>query len=257
MDGEGNVTQAMTYPLATDASRAPDRFRSFLFGSSGLFDSADPAHPGLVRVDNVGILSACDEYGVVRTAVMRSVTPLGSYHHADRIVVCELALRGKFHITPEWLYFRRDNDDRTYNLSSKLRGRCEIMDPARKNRLLHPTVRLVGEYLLGYVRAIHGAPISASDKRECYRYLAQWALDRTTSKVVPREEVPIVDRLAADDHRDRGLRTGSGGRVARVLRVSERCGSSDPGNVVAPAQRDSPGGREGELSQGLVLSGVR
>jgi glycosyltransferase involved in cell wall biosynthesis len=202
VDGEGNVAQAMPYPLDTDAPRAPDRFRSFLFGSSGLFDSKDPAKPGRVRVDSVGILAFCDEYGVVRTAAMRSVMPLGSYHHSDRIVVCGLALRGRFHITPEWLYFRRDNSDRTYNVSSKVRTRCEIMDPARKNRFLHPTVRLEAEYLLGYLRTIRTAPISASDKRECYRALARWALDRTTSKVAPREMVPVTDRLAAGDHRD-------------------------------------------------------
>ena len=125
VDVEGRVTQAMKYPLATDASRPSERFRSFLFGSSGLFASTDAAHPGMVRVDYDGILSFCDEYGVIRTEAMRSVKPLGSYHHSDRIVVCELLLRGKFHITPEWLYFRRDTTDRSYNVSSKLRQRCE------------------------------------------------------------------------------------------------------------------------------------
>ena len=62
IDGAGNVTQAMDYPLATDSPRAPDRFRSILFGSSGLFESSDPQARGLIRVDNSGILRACDEY---------------------------------------------------------------------------------------------------------------------------------------------------------------------------------------------------
>jgi glycosyltransferase involved in cell wall biosynthesis len=201
VDSEGNVTQAMKYPLVTDASRAPDRFRSILFGSSGVFDSTDPANPGIIRVDNFGVLRACDEYGVIRTAAMRSVAPLGSYHHSDRIVVCELALHGKFHITPEWLYFRRDTNGRTYNVSSKLRTRCEIMDPRRKNRLMHPTARLVGEYLLGYVGAIRRGPISAGEKHECYRDLARWVLDRAASKVMSREMVSRADQLAAGDHR--------------------------------------------------------
>jgi glycosyltransferase involved in cell wall biosynthesis len=198
IDDAGTVTQAMDYPLATDSPRAPDRFKGILFGSSGLFESSDPAVPGLVRVDNRGILRACDIYGVTRTAVMRKVTPLGSYHHSDRIIICALALHGRFHVTPDWLYFRRDTPDRTYNKSPKLRGRCEVHDPARKNRLLHPTARLVAEYLWAYAGAIQRAPLSPADRRECYRDLTQWMLDRVTSKVVRRHMVP----LEAPDHSD-------------------------------------------------------
>lgn len=202
VDSAGNVSQAMEYPFVTNGSRPSDRFRSILFGSSGVLQSKDPAHPGWIRTDSYGLLRACDEYGVIRTSAMRSVAPLGSYHHSDRIVVCELALRGKFHITPEWLYFRRDTEDRTYNSSTKLRARCEIMDPARKNRLLHPTPRLVGEYLLGYVGAVRRAPISASEKRACYRHLERWIRDRAVGKVRSREVVSREEQLAAGDHRD-------------------------------------------------------
>ena len=198
VNGAGRVTQAMDYPLTTASPQAPDRFSSILFGSSGLFESTDPERPGFIRVDNSGMLRACDEYGVIRTAVMRNIAPLGSYHHADRIVVCELALHGRFHITPEWLYFRRDTPDRTYNKSPKLRARCEIMDPARSNRLLHPTARLVSEYFLGYAGAIHRAPISSTDRRKCYRSLSQWMLDRASSKVLPRQSVPVDHQSSLD-----------------------------------------------------------
>jgi glycosyltransferase involved in cell wall biosynthesis len=202
IDEVGNVMQAMDYPLSTDSPRAPDRFRSILFGSSGLFESSDPEVHGFIRVDNRGILRACDEYGVIRTAAMRRVAPLGSYHHSDRIVVCELALHGRFHMTPEWLYFRRDTPNRTYNASPKLRHRCEVMDPVRASRLLHPTARLVAEYFWGYVGAIRRAPLSPADRRECYRYLTQWMLDRAASKVVPRSLMPVEDQLCAADQRD-------------------------------------------------------
>jgi glycosyltransferase involved in cell wall biosynthesis len=199
VDDASNVTQAMDYPLATDSPRASDRFRSTLFGGSGLFESNDPADRGFIRVDNSGMLRACDIYGVTRTAVMRQVTPLGSYHHSDRIIICALALHGRFYIEPEWLFFRRDTPDRTYNKSSKLRDRCEVNDPARKNRLLHPTARLVAEYFLAYGAAIRRAPLSSADRRECYRILASWILDRATSKVIARPLVPAVDQLATAD----------------------------------------------------------
>jgi glycosyltransferase involved in cell wall biosynthesis len=198
IDDEGTVTQAMDYPSATDSSRAPERFKGILFGYSGLFESSDPAVSGFVRVDNHGILRNCDMYGIIRTAVLRKVAPLGSYHHADRITACALALHGRFHITPDWQYFRRDTPDRTYNKAPKLRDRCEVNDPARKNRLVHPTARLVAEYFWGYIDAVHRAPLSPADRRDCYRYVTQWALDRATSKVVRR---PMVS-VDAPDHRD-------------------------------------------------------
>ena len=200
VDDAGNLTQAMDYPLATDSLHAPVRFRSVLFGGSGLLESSDPEVRGFVRVDNSGILRACDIYGVTRTAVMRQVAPLGSYHHSDRIIICALALHGPFYIVPEWLYFRRDTSDRTYQKFPKLRDRCEVNDPARKNRLLHPTVRLLAEYFLGYIGAIHRAPQSPADRQECYRDLAHWMLDRATSKVIRKQLASAADQLAAADH---------------------------------------------------------
>ena len=191
IDASGNVTQSFEYPLATDSPRAPERFRSILFGSSGLFESNDPDVHGLVRVDSDGILRACDEYGVIRADVMRRVAPLASYHHSDRIVVCELSLHGPFHITPEWLYFRRDFPDRTYNKSRTVRDRCSALDPTRASRLRNPGARLLAEYFWGYVASIRRAPLSAAERRDCYRSLAQWMLDRATSQFLPRALVPV------------------------------------------------------------------
>lgn len=42
-----------------------------------------------------------------------------------------------------------------------------IQDPKRANRLLHPKVRLVAEYL-SFPRAIHRAPLSRLQRARCY-----------------------------------------------------------------------------------------
>lgn len=42
IDDAGTVTQARDYPLASDSPRAPERFKSILSGTSGLFESSDP-----------------------------------------------------------------------------------------------------------------------------------------------------------------------------------------------------------------------
>ena len=155
VDESGTVTKAFEYPLNTASHRAPERFRSLLFDSGG-----------------------DDDYGVMRTEVLRRTAMKESYHHADRTIVAELSLYGRFHQVPDWLYFRRDHADRAERACPSMRSRCVNMDPRRADPLRHPAVRLYGEYIWGYVSAIRRAPLSGAERRECYRYLVQWLATR-------------------------------------------------------------------------------
>lgn len=155
VDDSGTVTKAFEYPLNTGSPRAPERFRSLLFVSGG-----------------------DDDYGVVRTQVLRLTAMKESYHHADRTIIAELSLYGRFYQVPDWLYFRRDHADRAERAHPSMRGRCANMDPRRADPLRHPAVRLYGEYIWAYVTAIHRAPLSRQDRRECYRHLSQWLATR-------------------------------------------------------------------------------
>ena len=129
------------YALTTDVPDPVERFRSVLYTDGG-----------------------DDMYGVMRMSVLRQIAPFGSYHWADRTFVAELALHGPFHNVPEFLYFRRDHPMRTSRVGrDNIRRRCARLDPARANRWRHPLVRLIGEYLLGFVSAIFAG--SAKSKR--------------------------------------------------------------------------------------------
>jgi glycosyltransferase involved in cell wall biosynthesis len=156
IDSSGLVTEAIEYPLATASSRAPDRFRSMLYGKAG-----------------------DDSYGVIRAEVLRRTSLHDSYHHADRTITAEFALHGPFYQVPDWLYFRRDHPDRAERARPTVRARCANLDPRRADRLRHPTLRLYADYLWGYVGAIRRAPLSSADRRECYRHLAEWVSSRT------------------------------------------------------------------------------
>lgn len=172
VDGSGAVVQAQPYPLATDSPHAVVRLRSMLYGVAdpeiGVHDAA---------VDE-GVIAADDYYGVMRTDVLRRVRPQGSYYYADRVIMTELALAGRFHQTPEWLYFRRDHPERAQHAHPTIRSRCANMDPRRADPRRHPTARLLGEYVLGYVAAIAGAPLSAGERMECYASLSRWLVRR-------------------------------------------------------------------------------
>jgi glycosyltransferase involved in cell wall biosynthesis len=155
VDASGAVSKALQYPLNTSSPRAPERFRSLLFVSGG-----------------------DDDYGVMRTEVLRRTAMQESYHHADRTIIAELSLYGRFYQVPDWLYFRRDHADRAERACPTMRSRCANMDPRRADRLRHPALRLYGEYVWAYVTAIHRAPLPAAERRECYRYLAEWLAKR-------------------------------------------------------------------------------
>jgi len=170
VDGSGTVTKTAEYPLAMASPRAPERFRSALFDRGG---------------DDTG--------GVVRTAILRRTPLHGSYHHADRTVITDVCLYGPFYHVPDWLYFRRDHPERFERASTTMRSRCANLDPRRADRLRHPAARLYGEYVWAYAAAIRRAPLSPADRRECYRYLAQWVASRALPGMTGQAEHPATD----------------------------------------------------------------
>lgn len=172
IDGHGNITEPISYALATDSHHAPERFRNVLF-----VDGGD------------------DIYGVIRSDVLRRIPPQGSYHHSDRTFVAEIALHGRFRTVGEWLYFRRDHPERALRVAPTKRAYCMRMDPRRANRLRHPTVRLLAEYVWGFVAAIRRAPLSIADRRECYRHLAGWMVSRAVPGPVSTAGPPTPTRI--------------------------------------------------------------
>jgi glycosyltransferase involved in cell wall biosynthesis len=167
VDDSGTLTRALEYPLDTASPRAPERFRSLLFVSGG-----------------------DDDYGVIRTEVLRRTAMQESYHHADRTIIAELSLYGRFYQVPDWLYFRREHPGQSGGVP--MRRRCAIMDPRRADPLRHPAIRLYGEYIWAYIRAIRHAPLSAADRQECYRHLAHWLATRGRPGATGQDDPPSV-----------------------------------------------------------------
>ena len=143
IDASGAITKAVRYGLATSSPSAPERFRSILYEVGG-----------------------DDDGGVIRMDVLRRAPLLASYYHSDRTQVAGMALYGPFYHVPDWLYFRRDHDERAKWAFKTARSWCANLDPRRADALRNPALRLYAEYIWGYVSAIHGAPLSPADKRE-------------------------------------------------------------------------------------------
>ncbi|MFC7360831.1 glycosyltransferase family 2 protein [Nocardioides astragali] len=151
IDAEGAIIARYDYTMPTSSPSASTRFRSLLFTEGG-----------------------DDEYGVVRTDVLRRVRPLGSFYNPGRPYVAELSLHGRFLQVPELLYYRRDHPDRG-DRSPTVQALCSRLDPDRAGQ---STFHLFGEYVAAYVRAIHRAPLSVADRAACYRAVLEWLAAR-------------------------------------------------------------------------------
>ncbi|WP_410787977.1 glycosyltransferase [Kribbella sp. C-35] len=198
IDGDGEVIQAIEYPLTTDSAQASERFRSMLFG-----------------VDLPGALAADDFYGVIRSDVLRKIKPHGSFYHADYTYTAEISLHGPFVQVPEWLYFRRQHDDRV-SLAS-VSAVAARLDPSRASRFRNFKARLFAEYLWSWFAAVGRAPVTGAERRRCYRHIISWAANRASRRLpgrsVPPEPAPeSFGEIGARVLASRALVAGADGR---------------------------------------------
>ena len=169
-DGSG-AARAVEYSLATASPSAPERFRSVLFANGG-----------------------DDTEGVIRLSVLRRTPLLASYHNSDRTLSAELSLHGPFYQVPDWLYFRRDHDERANRAFKTVRDWCANLDPRRADPLRNPVIRIYAEYVWGFAAAIRRAPLSSAEKRQCYSYLVHWLVSRN----IPRHTRSVNEQPYAD-----------------------------------------------------------
>jgi glycosyltransferase involved in cell wall biosynthesis len=165
VDPDDKFMAAVKYPLATSSPNVAERFYSMLYQHGG-----------------------DDEYGVIRASVLRRIAPKNSFHNADRVFSAELALQGRFYQVPDWLFFRRIHPAQSGGGAKNIRERCANTDPRRANPQLHPTARLYGEYVLGYLNALRKAPLSPAERRACFSIFARYLTSRVNHK--PDANIP-------------------------------------------------------------------
>ena len=68
-------------------------------------------------------------YGVVRTKILRMTRLIGGYAASDCVFLGELALLGKFHRVPEYLFYRRDHSSRASRKCASIEELAVWFDP--------------------------------------------------------------------------------------------------------------------------------
>lgn len=155
-------------------------------------------------------------FGVMRAETLRTTNLLGGYGGADRGLLAELALRGRFAIVPEYLFLNRDHADRAVRRFPAHHLRAAYENPALAGRRVLPHWRILAEYARGVGRA----GLAPSERARCYLALARWlvrhhnwarlALDPVIA-IAPATS-PFFIRLAGSDRSWLGKRVGGTGR---------------------------------------------
>ena len=113
-------------------------------------------------------------FGLMRVESLASTRGLGYYAESDRVLLTELALRGRLVDVPEELFHRRQHCGRSVRTHPTARDRVEWFDPALVGRPVFPEWRL-GQ---GYVTALRDAPLSRADRLRCLAQMGRWTVVR-------------------------------------------------------------------------------
>ena len=125
-------------------------------------DSPDPC----VRFhDLIWVRHWCVQiFGLIRRNVLQETRLHGSYASSDRVLLLELALRGRFCEIPEHLFFSRRHGGQASALVHDLHAYARWFDPTSGSRIALPASRLALEHL----RAVQQAPLTPSQRLRCY-----------------------------------------------------------------------------------------
>lgn len=193
IDGRGEPIPGAPDPtLESDggaAPRASDRFRDVVLHA------------------NYGVRS----YGVIRRDALAACAPLLPVYGAEKVLMAELALHGRYHDVDEVLFLERIHPTASRSLETK-EAQQRFADPRRSGVATFPRLRL----LAGYLSAIGRAPIPNAERLRCLTVVVRYLFQVEKWSRVVRSVVrgTGVVRYGADDEAAIREEAGDGDAVA-------------------------------------------
>ena len=109
-------------------------------------------------------------YGLMRRADLAKTTLYGDFVAADRCLVAQLALRGKFYQIPEYLFYRREHAQNFRGDSENLRAHM----PETMKWFAFPEWNVLRQH----VRTVRTFPAPISVKSRLYYEIVRWSIFR-------------------------------------------------------------------------------
>lgn len=108
-------------------------------------------------------------FGLIRLDALKNTRLVGNYASADKILLGELALLGKFHQLTEPLFLRREHAESSVRANPGVHERNQWFDPLSTGQPGFIHWKWVAEYLKG----IYHSPISTPEKLRCIAVMRQ------------------------------------------------------------------------------------
>jgi len=103
-------------------------------------------------------------YGLIRTSALRTLPRFGSYGASDQLVLARLALVGRFHRLPEYLFLNRDHPQRSIRAYRGRRLQTVWLDPQNQGKVFFAEWRILREF----VSAARESQIDRRERLLCY-----------------------------------------------------------------------------------------
>jgi len=124
--------------------------------------------------DMIGLLHVCEPiFGVMRAGVLKKTPLHGRYADADRVLLAELALYGRFQVVPEVLFYHREHTNRSVLVAPGRHERSVILDPANAGKILYPHFKELAEF----AGAVRRSPVAFGQRLRCYAHLLGWSFE--------------------------------------------------------------------------------
>ncbi len=147
IDENGKILNDNTFNLRVDSPKPHERFHDFI-----LIDH------------NCNAI-----FGLIRRSVLSKTKLMGNFASADRVLVAQLGLMGKFYEVPEFLlHWRRHKA--SFSMTHTWYTGSGWWDTEKKGQVVFPAWRIVGEY----IKAVRRSPLKLGQKLHCYLHVYNW-----------------------------------------------------------------------------------
>lgn len=148
IDAQGEIVGNSDFKLDTDSESPSKRFASLILARGH---------------------KCFEAFALNRREAIEGTRLMGNYPVSDRVFLGEMALRGRFFMVPEYLFFNRCHSTQSVTIPT-LQQRAQWFDTKMKGRIVFPDWRVFAEYW----RAIGLAPINRREKIRCYWHMLKW-----------------------------------------------------------------------------------
>ncbi len=154
IDGDGDLIEEYGISLNLNSDDAKERFRAIILEWHLCFEV----------------------FGLIRASALRNTPLLGSYGHADGVLLARLALQGRMAEVPQFLFFSRRHAEQSMAVYGRKGGGNDYhsyvawFDPTKATRIVYPQWRILSEYY----KSLWQYPLGWRDRLICHYYMLRW-----------------------------------------------------------------------------------